>query len=98
MEPHKYEELRFPVSIVEERSTDENRPARLTHRGFDELQKVENTLDHAAELTKDVPNKRVLRNGIPMFFITFQGLQWTMQARERYSEDDREIIKAYAEV
>ena len=85
------------VWVDVEKSRAELKPARLIHRITEILEEYEGARESPQPITKVMNGKQVKMGGELLAWSQHGQLQWGRFACKRYSDEDREAMKAYAE-
>ena len=74
----------------------DGRPAKLVHRVHEVLQSYENGKPDRAELEKDLPGKKVLRNRQVIGASIYGRWRWEGEGLSRYTDDERKHAQEWA--
>lgn len=85
-----------PAWLDAKKTKQELRPARMVHRACEVLQSYEDSKIHKAVLSKNMIDKKVLRNGVAVGASRYGKWMWTEEGAQHYTEEQRKHAEDWA--
>ncbi len=86
-----------PVWLDIEKTRTELRPARIIHRATEMLEEIESLKVEKITIEKFINGKQIKSQGKMLAWSFHGALQYSAYARQRYSEEERQQVVAFAE-